>query len=132
MQVATTAERLKEIMEERNLKQVDVLELSKPVSLRHPMKNGKICRINKNDLSQYCSGKTKPGNDKLTILGETLDVSPVWLMGIDVNRDGSRKDASEDDQSDGRITECLRLFRQLSDCEKDMIIRQIKGLLSSR
>jgi len=132
MIVATTAERLKEIMEERNLKQVDVLELTKPVSRRYPLKNGKPCEIKKNDFSQYLSGKTKPGNDKLTVLGEALDVSPVWLMGYDVNRDGSRKDASEGDQSDGRITECIRLFRQLDDCEKDMIIRQIKGLLSSR
>ena len=132
MLVATTAERLQEIMDERNMKQVDILELAKPVSQRFHTKSGKPCKIEKNDISQYISGKTKPGNDKLMILSEALDVSPVWLMGFDVNRDGSKKDASESDQSDGRIAECVKLFSQLNDCEKDIIIRQIKGLLSSR
>jgi len=123
---ATTAQRLREVMEKRRLRQVDVLEMSIPFSEKYGIK------LNKNDLSQYLSGKVKPMQDKLTLLGMTLNVSEGWLMGFDVSPDRAAENAPVGDQSDGRVTECMELFSLLSDTEKDMIIRQIKGLLSSR
>lgn len=74
----TTAERLKEIMEERNLRQVDILTLAKPVCEKY---GGKLTR---QDLSQYVSGKVEPRQDKLFILATALNVSEPWLMGYDV------------------------------------------------
>ena len=79
--MATTAERLKQIMRERGLRQVDVLELTKPYSERF------LVKINKSDLSQYVSGKTTPGQWKLTILGLALNVNEGWLMGLDVPKE---------------------------------------------
>lgn len=81
MKVSTTAERLKQIMNERHLKQTDILRLSEP----HCKKLG--VKINKNDLSQYVNGKVVPGQFKLSILATTLNVSETWLMGYDVPRD---------------------------------------------
>lgn len=78
MEKDTTANRLKYLMETRNLKQVDILELAKPFSQKYGIK------LNKNDLSQYVSGKVVPGQQKLTILGLALNVSEAWLMGYDV------------------------------------------------
>lgn len=69
--------RLKKIMQERNLRQVDLLELLKPICKKYNIK------INKSDISQYLSGKVKPGQEKLSMLGMALNVSESWLMGYD-------------------------------------------------
>ena len=74
----TTADRLKQIMSERGLKQVDILEACKPYCERHHI------QLKKNDLSQYVSGKVEPKQDKLSILGLALNVNEVWLMGYNV------------------------------------------------
>ena len=123
---ATTAQRLKEVMEKRDLRQVDVLDMAKPFCEKYGVK------LNKNDLSQYLSGKVQPKQDKLTLLGMVLNVSEGWLMGFEVSPDRATENAPDSGQTDGRVTECMELFSLLSDPEKDMIIRQIKGLLSSR
>lgn len=81
MKVTTTASRLNQIIDERGLRQVDILNAAKPYCLKYGVK------LNKNDLSQYVSGKVDPGQEKLTILGLALNVSEVWLMGYDVPQD---------------------------------------------
>ena len=80
MKQSNTAHRLQQIMEERNLRQIDILSASKPFCEKYGVKLGK------NDLSQYVSGKVEPGQEKLTILGLALGVSEAWLMGYDVDR----------------------------------------------
>lgn len=81
----TTSERLKEIMEKRGLRQVDILRICEPYCSAYGVK------LNRNDLSQYVSGKTKPGQDKLTILSLALRVDEAWLMGYDVSSDSKLK-----------------------------------------
>ena len=78
MQSEDTASRLKQIMSERNLRQVDILDLANPYCQQLGVK------LSKTDLSQYVNGKVKPGQEKLTILGLALNVSETWLMGYDV------------------------------------------------
>lgn len=74
----STATRLKRLLAERGLKQVDIIEKAEPFCKKYGIK------LTKSDLSQYVSGKVAPGQDKLTIIGMTLDVSEAWLMGYDV------------------------------------------------
>lgn len=81
MKQENTATRLQEIMKSRNLRQVDILELARPLCEKYEVK------LNKSDLSQYVSGKVEPGQDKLFILGRALNVSETWLMGYDVPMD---------------------------------------------
>lgn len=81
MKSSNTSERLKQIMEMRNLRQVDILELTKPYCKEHNVK------MNKSDLSQYVSGLVEPGQEKLAILGLALNVNEAWLMGYDVPMD---------------------------------------------
>lgn len=76
----TTSSRLKEIMSERNLRQVDILEMIAPYSKKMDI------RLAKNDLSQYVSGKVEPSQEKLTLLSLALNVSEPWLMGYDVSK----------------------------------------------
>ncbi|MGN0666443.1 MAG: S24 family peptidase [Huintestinicola sp.] len=78
MKVATTSERIKQILSERNIRQIDIIDAAKPYSDKYNVK------LNKNDLSQYVSGKTEPGQRKLSILGMALNVNEAWLMGYDV------------------------------------------------
>lgn len=78
MKEFTTADRLKQIMGERGLKQVDILEACKPYCEKYHV------QLKKNDLSQYVSGKVEPKQDKLSILGLALNVNEVWLMGYNV------------------------------------------------
>ena len=90
-----TSTRLKEIMSERNLRQVDLLELVKPFCQKYNIK------INKSDISQYISGKVKPGQEKLSMLGMALDVNETWLMGYDVPKE--RQYVSEENLSKEEI-----------------------------
>lgn len=78
MKKCTTSERLQQIMQTRGLKQVDILKLAKPFCIKYGVKLGR------NDLSQYVSGKVEPGQYKLYILGQALNVNEAWLMGYDV------------------------------------------------
>ena len=78
MKISTTSERLKEYMHIHRLRQVDIIEMVKPFCADLDVK------FNKSDLSQYVSGKTEPGQDKLVILSKALKVSEPWLMGYDV------------------------------------------------
>lgn len=90
MRNSTTAERLKYILNTRNLKQSDILRLAEPFVRLYGVP------LNKNDLSQYVSGKVKPGQYKITILAKTLNVAEAWLMGYDVPMlDGSTEKAEE-------------------------------------
>ncbi len=87
MKVASTSSRLKEIMQDRGIRQVDILNAAKPYCIKYGIK------LEKNDLSQYVNGKVEPGQEKLTILGLALNVSEAWLMGYDVTP--SRPNAPE-------------------------------------
>ncbi len=124
--MATTADRLKQIMRERGLKQVDILELTKPYSEKF------LIKINKSDLSQYVSGKTTPGQWKLTILGLALNVSEGWLMGLDVPRERTAKIMPTKEESDGQEDDYIKLFNRLSPEQKILVLDLIKGLLSGR
>ena len=54
MKKENTAIRLKTIMNMRGLRQVDILNLTVPYCQKYSVK------MNKSDISQYCSGKTEP------------------------------------------------------------------------
>lgn len=79
----SVAARLKYIMNQRGLKQVDVLNLARPYCEKYNVK------LAKNYLSQYCSGKNEPGKDILNVLSLALDVNPAWLQGFDVPQEFS-------------------------------------------
>lgn len=78
MKKYTTAQRLKEIMNAKNIKQIDILNKVQPICEKWGVKMGS------NDLSQYVTGKVEPSQKKLSVLAEALDTNEVWLMGYDV------------------------------------------------
>lgn len=90
MKKENTAIRLKRIMSDRNLRQVDILNLTEPYCKKYDVK------MNKSDISQYCSGKTEPNQDKLFVLGIALNVNEAWLMGYDVPMTRAEQISDED------------------------------------
>lgn len=70
MQIVDTFQnRLKKIMEIRNIKQVDLVEKTK---------------LDKTLINKYLAGVSNARQQKLTVLADALDVNEVWLMGYDV------------------------------------------------
>lgn len=120
----STADRLKQIMKARNLRQVDILEAAEPYCKKYGVK------LEKNALSQYVSGKVEPGQEKLSILGMALGVSEAWLMGYDVSMDRNITPSVNED--DGRTSEFIELFGLLTAEQRALVIHVIKGILSNQ
>ena len=118
MTISTTAERLKEIMMERKLRQVDVLDLAKPFCEQFHVKLGK------SDLSQYLHGVAKPGSSKLTILGLALNVNEAWLMGLDVPRE------REDQKQETREVLSEGGMRLLLDADSKLTQEQLNEIVN--
>ena len=119
MKVATTSQRLNQIISVRHIRQIDIIESAKPFSEKYGVK------LNKNDLSQYVNGKTEPGQEKLTILGLALNVNEAWLMGYDVpmerdsqqteQKTGSAPESSETDPVEEAVKQLTNKLMQLDD-----------------
>ena len=119
MKVATTSQRLNQIISVRHIRQIDIIESAKPFSEKYGVK------LNKNDLSQYVNGKTEPGQEKLTILGLALNVNEAWLMGYDVpmERDSQQTEqktepapeSSETDPVEEMVKQLTNKLMQLDD-----------------
>ena len=85
----TTADRLKQIMNLRDLRQIDIVRLCEPYCKTHKVKMGR------NAISQYVAGKVEPRQNALYILGQALNVSEAWLMGCDVPMERTLNTATE-------------------------------------
>lgn len=117
----STSDRLEQLMNERKLKQVDILNLSLPYCKKYNIK------MNKSDISQYVSGKVEPSQEKLVVLGMALNVSEAWLMGFDVSP--IRKDNSKEAEKD---VDLLWKFSMLEQRDKETILDMIDVMLSRK
>lgn len=121
----TTASRLKQVMSERNLKQVDVISLSKP----HQKELG--VKLGKSALSQYINGKSTPDQEKLVLLSKTLGVSEAWLMGYDAPMVNDQQPNSHD--IDDIIANAMMFDgKPLTSDDKRAIRGIIAGYMSSK
>lgn len=78
--MATSTERINQIMNEKRLRQIDVLNLAKPFQEKYNIK------FSKSHLSQYVNGKSNPDNEKIFLLSKIFGVTEAWLLGYDVPR----------------------------------------------
>jgi transcriptional regulator with XRE-family HTH domain len=128
MKKTSTAIRLNQIMNEKGLKQVDVLRLAEPFCKKYDE------RLGKNDLSQYASGKTEPGQRKLFILGKALGVNPSWLLGLDVSKNESsekKEDAVSDIfirlRQDDTFYNAVKKLYSLKDAQLSAVITMLSS-----
>lgn len=138
MKQSNTQMRLLQIMKERNLRQVDILNSAKPYCELYNIK------LNKSDLSQYISGKTEPNQNKLYVLGKALNVNEAWLMGLDVPPERVDYDITSDNEivkigaataqisvspEEGREKLVLMGYRYLDETDKGIILGEIRQML---
>lgn len=69
MKIASSSERLKELLRIHNETQADMVR-----------KTG----IEKSAISNYINGRREARQDKLIIIANAYNVNPAWLMGLDV------------------------------------------------
>lgn len=124
----TTASRLQQVMSERNLKQVDVISLSKV----HQKELG--VKLGKSALSQYINGKSTPDQEKLVLLARTLGVSEAWLMGYDVPMTKDERPQPTNAHDIDNIIDNAMMFdgKPLTDEDKRAIRGIIAGYMSSK
>lgn len=123
MKTTTTADRLKEIMIERKIKQIDILNLAKPICEKYNVK------LAKNDLSQYVNGKVEPGQDKLTVLGLALNVSEAWLMGYDVPKSRENKQPTKSGELSPIKKEFIGFVETLSEEQAARALRVLRTIV---
>ena len=119
----TTGRRIRLIMNERNLKQIDILRLCEPYCEKYNIK------LAKNDLSQYLNDKVQPGQNKLSILSMALGVSEVWLMGYDVPRCKEDMVTPTPAAPSGYEAQLLESFRQLNSEGQQKAIAYVSDLV---
>lgn len=112
--MATTSERLKEIMALRNIKQVDIIE-----------KTG----ITKGALSSYISGRYEPKQKTIYQLAKCLDVNEAWLMGLDVPMD--RRPVAPVIHNDIQREELLKNYEMLNDEGREELLKYSRLLTAS-
>ncbi len=116
MKKESTAARLNYIIQERALKQIDILNACVPFCQLYDVK------MNKSDISQYVSGKVEPNQGKLFILGSALGVSEAWLMGFDVPMERISN------ASQNPMPEILEYYEELNDIGKHEATKRVKEL----
>lgn len=126
MKISCTADRLRYIMQTRNLKQIDILRLCQPYCIKYGV------RMSKPDISQYLSGKIEPSQDKLIVLGMALGVQESWLMGFDVPESRNaeiKKQPATDDELSATKQELLDVVSDLSESEAAVLLASLKSAL---
>lgn len=129
MKIDSFANRLKQGMNQKGMKQVDLANKT---------------NIDKSLINKYIKGVAEAGNDNLPAIAEALNVSEVWLMGYDVPVDPNTNVVVHDDESDQFIfhfgkentSESEDLLEQyqvlfdkdnkLTDVQKEFIMSTIK------
>ena len=124
MERSSTSKRLRQIMSERNLRQVDILEKSKPFQKQLGVKMGRSA------LSQYVTGKSKPDDKKLYLLSKTLNVSEAWLMGYDVER--KRVPDNERNSISNEQPEILPIYNKLEKPRQEKVLSYAKDQLEEQ
>lgn len=77
--------RLRNLMQEKNIKQIELVRLAEEKGMK----------LGKSHISQYVSGKTIPRNDILQFLADTLQVDAEWLLGNDIKAEITKGEKKE-------------------------------------
>jgi transcriptional regulator with XRE-family HTH domain len=116
--VATCAERIKKALTIKGMRQSELCRLTK---------------IPKSAISQYISGAFEPKQDRIYLIAKALNVSEMWLMGLDVpmERQVKKVTPSEPDLSEGEMM-LLDLFRRVPEDKQELVLQMIRAALGSQ
>jgi len=126
MKKCNTAKRLKQIMNERGLRQVDIIKMSLPHQEMFDIK------MSKAHLSQYVSGKYEPNQNFIFLLAKTLDVDPAWLMGYELDDEEPIETPTTTGESTKKLPSdeehLLNSYRKLNDFGKQVARLNLDGM----
>lgn len=100
--VSTFSERLKEILEIREIK---------------PSKLAELVDINKSTISQYLNGEYEPKRKRIELFAKTLNVNEAWLIGYDVDMKRETQPKKQEESNMNKIISQLTP-EELSKLEK--------------
>lgn len=118
--VATCAERIKEALVIKGMRQSELCKLTK---------------IPKSALSQYISGAYEPKQDRIYLISKALNVSEAWLMGLDVpmeRQDNLKKSSSDKEELTEGEKAILDLFRRVPEDKQQLVLQMIRVALGNR
>lgn len=124
MERSSTSARLRQLMSETGLRQVDILDKSKPFQKQLGVKMGRSA------LSQYVTGKSKPDDKKLYLLSKTFGVSEAWLMGYDVEK--KRVPDNERNSTSNEQVEILPIYNKLEKPRQEKVLSYAKDQLEEQ
>ncbi|SUK09181.1 S24 family peptidase [Staphylococcus aureus] len=107
------SDRLKHIMKIRNLKQVDIINKSKPYQKQLGI------TLSKSTLSQYINDVQSPDQDRIYLLSKTLNVGEAWLMGYDVD---SYRVPDEERQIETTLSQVTSATSQLQPPRQQVVL----------
>lgn len=116
----TFAERLKQAMKEKGIRQVDLIHAAK----EHGIKLGK------SHVSQYVNGKTVPRAEMLLFLANTLGVEETWLGGQDEQETEGQESKENCQKQEGSNLESLggKAMREFKKSKKlDHVLYDVRG-----
>lgn len=106
----TIANRIKQGLSIRNMKQADLVEKTK---------------IGKSSISTYISGAYEPKQRNIYKIAKALNVNEAWLMGYDVPME---RESSNNTNLNDKATILLNSFNKLNDEGKDEAIKRVDEL----
>ena len=124
--------RLRQAMDEKGYRQVDVVEKYEAYCKKNNIENLKLSRSH---LSMYLSGKFEPSSPRIAILAKILDVSEAWLIGYDVPKGTPSLDKTNqylDVIVDQQLIEVETQFKQLNDTNKMKLSVYLQALIDSQ
>ena len=103
-----------------------VLRLSKERGISQAFICNKL-GLSRNYLSEVKKGKTSLSDDRLIIIADILNTTPEYLKG-----ETDIKEKPTDLVVSGKDKELLDLIEKLTEEQRQMLILQVKGLLSDQ
>ena len=125
--------RLRKAMDDKGLRQVDLVELYEDYCKKNNIVNLKLTRSH---LSMYLSGKFEPSSPRIAILAKILNVSEAWLIGYDVPKGTPSFDKYSDKYLDvvvdQQLVEIENQYGQLNEKNRMKLSAYIQALIDSQ
>ena len=112
MEESSFSKRLKEAMENQNMKQVDVLRAAQQAGIK----------LGKSQMSQYLSGKAVPRKGIGQFLADTLQIDAGWLYG-----EASAAGVAETEASDMEIERKTEMREFKKSAKLDNVLYDVRG-----
>lgn len=109
--------RLKALMKEKNIKQIELVHMAEEKGIK----------LGKSHISQYVSGKTVPRKEILAFLADALDSDTEWLIGKDETIQGKISDSESSILKSEKMKEENVNSSIIERTDMDVSISNMKG-----